>query len=69
MITHFQFKSLYEHQEIPGWRFSFYFDKVKYLGTYLPDGTIEWTTPPASENKEIITKQVHEIMTFHVYDH
>ncbi|MGG0719260.1 DUF5342 family protein [Robertmurraya massiliosenegalensis] len=69
MITHFQYKPLYDNQEMPGWRFSFYFNKEKYFGVYQPDGTIEWTTPLASEDKEIISKQVHEIMTFHVYDH
>jgi hypothetical protein len=53
---------------MPGWRFSFYFNKEKHTGIYHANGTIEWTSPIKTADKEALIKQVHEIMAFHVYD-
>ncbi|MEQ2529623.1 hypothetical protein EKG37_10945 [Robertmurraya yapensis] len=68
MITHFQYKPLYENKEMPGWRFSFYYQKQKYNGIYFPDGKIEWSSDEVPNDEEKIIKQIHEIMLFHVYD-
>ena len=67
MLQHFSFKSMYEHTQLPGWTFSFFFKRKRYTGEYLPDGQIKWTgeTPPEEED---IKKMIHELMTFHVYD-
>jgi hypothetical protein len=69
MIQHFQFKSMYENKKLPGWTFSFYYDRKRYEGSYHKNGTIEWkdTAPPASD-EEVIKKQIHELMLFHVYE-
>lgn len=54
---------------MPGWRISFYFKKKKLSGIYHPDGKIEWTSePPLQEDEELLIKQIHELMLFHVYD-
>ncbi|MDQ0153723.1 YheE family protein [Robertmurraya andreesenii] len=68
MITHFQYKPLYENKEMPGWRFSFYYKKQKITGIYHPDGQIEWTSESKPTDEETLIKQIHEIMLFHVYD-
>jgi hypothetical protein len=69
MISHFQFKSIYEHQQLPGWTFSFYFQKQKFTGIYHPNGTIEWTSAaPQEENESSLIGQIHELMLFHVYE-
>ncbi|WP_201715390.1 YheE family protein [Rossellomorea arthrocnemi] len=69
MIQHFQYKSMFENKQLPGWTFSFYFRGTKYTGTYHKDGRIEWngTFPPA-EKEEDLKKQLHELMLFHVYE-
>lgn len=68
MITHFQYKPLYENKDMPGWRFSFYYKKQKFSGIYHPDGKIEWAANNTPEDEETINKQIHEIMLFHEYD-
>ncbi|MDQ0268969.1 YheE family protein [Cytobacillus purgationiresistens] len=69
MLTHFQFKPLYDNKQLPGWKFSFYFHKQKYNGVYHPDGKIEWTSgAPEAVNIEQVKSQIHELMLFHVYD-
>jgi Family of unknown function (DUF5342) len=69
MITHFQYKPLYKHSQIPGWSFSFYSKRQKYTGIYHQDGKIEWTsTIPTKDEEELLTSQIHELMLFHVYD-
>jgi hypothetical protein len=69
MISHFQFKSIYEHQQLPGWTFSFYFQKQKYTGIYHPNGEIEWTSAvPQDEHESSLKGQIHELMLFHVYE-
>ncbi|TKC18126.1 YheE family protein [Robertmurraya kyonggiensis] len=68
MITHFQYKPLYENKEMPGWHFSFYYQKQKYNGIYFSDGKIEWASDEVPNDEESIIKQIHEIMLFHVYD-
>ncbi len=67
MLQHFQYKSMFENSQIPGWTFSFFFKTKRYAGEYLQDGTIKWTseTPPEEDN---VKKMIHELMTFHVYD-
>lgn len=67
MLQHFQYQSMYENTQLPGWTFSFFFKNERYIGEYLPDGQINWTgnTPPEEEN---IKKMIHELMIFHVYD-
>lgn len=69
MITHFQYKPLYENKQMPGWSFSFYFKKQKYNGIYKPDGQIEWTgETPSLEDSQKIIEHIHSLMYFHVYD-
>ncbi|CAM3648509.1 YheE family protein [Mesobacillus zeae] len=69
MLTHFQYKPLFENKELPGWRFSFYFRKERYAGVYHPDGKIEWVTAaPPEKAEDQVTGQIHELMLFHVYD-
>ncbi len=67
MLQHFQYKSMYENTQLPGWTFTFFFKNNRYAGEYLPDGQINWLneTPPEEEN---VKKMIHELMTFHVYD-
>jgi hypothetical protein len=69
MISHFQFKSIYERQQLPGWTFSFFFQKQKITGIYHQNGTIEWTsTIPEKESEANLKEQIHELMLFHVYE-
>ncbi|MBT2685805.1 YheE family protein [Bacillus sp. ISL-37] len=69
MITHFQFKSLFENKDMPGWHFSFYFKKQKFTGIYHQNGDIEWTSEePSDEHIHQLKEQIHELMLFHVYD-
>jgi hypothetical protein len=69
MLSHFQFKSIYQHQQLPGWTFSFYFQKQKFAGVYHQNGNIEWTsTAPNSEDEAKLKEQIHELMLFHVYE-
>lgn len=69
MITHFQYKPLFENKDMPGWHVSFYYKKLHYTGIYHSNGSIEWTssTPPA-DSESAIKAQIHELMLFHVYD-
>ncbi|MBP2241048.1 hypothetical protein J2Z40_001610 [Cytobacillus eiseniae] len=70
MLTHFQYKKLYENTQIPGWNFSFYFKKQKFNGIYHQNGKIEWTSStPNAEDEVKVIEQIHELMLFHVYDH
>ncbi len=69
MITHFQYKSIYENKQLPGWTFTFYFKKQKYSGIYHPTGKVEWTsTTPQTVDIPLLERQIHELMVFHVYD-
>lgn len=69
MITHFQYKPLFENKDMPGWHFSFYFQKMKYAGIYHQTGEIEWSSNmPSEEIAEELKSQIHELMLFHVYD-
>ncbi|UII56852.1 YheE family protein [Cytobacillus spongiae] len=70
MLTHFQFKPLYENNQMPGWRFSFYYQKQKLTGIYYSDGKIEWTgvKPPSTEEEATLFSRIHELMLYHVYD-
>lgn len=69
MISHFQFKSIYQNKQLPGWTFSFYFQRQKFSGIYHQNGDIAWTTaPPKLEENENLKRQIHELMLFHVYD-
>lgn len=67
MLQHFSFKPMYEHTQLPGWTFSFFFKNKRFTGEYLPDGNINWNgeTPPEEDS---VKKMIHELMTFHVYD-
>jgi hypothetical protein len=69
LIQHFQYKSMYENKQLPGWTFSFYYSGLKYEGNYHKNGSIEWTNhvPPA-DKEEDLKKQLHELMLFHVYE-
>ncbi|MCA1030852.1 YheE family protein [Bacillus timonensis] len=69
MLSHFQWKPLYENKQLPGWRISFYYKGVNYQGIYHKDGVIEWVNqlPPNEDMKEI-SSQVHELMLYHVYE-
>ncbi|MGE6260439.1 DUF5342 family protein [Heyndrickxia sporothermodurans] len=70
MIQHFQYRSLYQNQQLPGWYLNFYFQKKQMEGIYHPDGSIEWTTPHSfdANTENLIKKQIHELMLFHEYD-
>lgn len=69
MLTHFQYKPLYENTEIPGWHISFYYLKKRYNGVYQQSGKIEWTdTKPDQDHQQKLESQIHELMLFHVYD-
>ncbi|WP_174730541.1 YheE family protein [Mesobacillus harenae] len=69
MITHFQFKPLFDNAQLPGWRFSLYFHKKKLMGIYHQDGKIEWTSnKPDAESQSKLESQIHELMLYHVYD-
>lgn len=67
MLQHFQYKSMYDNVQLPGWTFSFFFKNKRYRGEYLPDGAINWLSErPPEEDK--VTKLIHDLMTFHVYE-
>ncbi|WP_042356563.1 YheE family protein [Bacillus rubiinfantis] len=69
MITHFQYKPLFENKNIPGWKFSFYYKNRHYTGNYHQSGTIEWLAlNPQDEDRQTLSKQIHELMLYHVYD-
>jgi len=69
MIQHFQFKPLFSNRNIPGWSFSFYYKKKRYTGIYHQTGQIEWVKDSLeTEERETLTKQIHEIMLYHVYE-
>jgi hypothetical protein len=69
LITHFQFKSLFENKDMPGWHFSFYYKKQKYTGIYHQNGDMQWTSEkPSDEDVDQLKEQIHELMLFHVYD-
>ena len=69
MLSHFQWKPLFENKQLPGWRFSFFFKGTAYSGIYHKDGNIEWTpqVPPTDFEQQLKT-QIHELMLFHVYE-
>jgi Family of unknown function (DUF5342) len=69
LLTHFQFKPLFENKNIPGWNFSFYFKKQRFSGIYHQTGKIEWTVnTPEQDDIETLTTQIHELMLYHVYE-
>jgi hypothetical protein len=68
MLQHFQFKTLFENQNIPGWNISFYYKKQRFAGIYHQTGKIEWTmNTPEQDDLEVLTTQIHELMLYHVY--
>ncbi|OCA87416.1 YheE family protein [Pseudobacillus wudalianchiensis] len=69
MLLHFQYKPLYQDKNLPGWAFSFYYQKRRLLGNYLEDGTIEWlSTIPEEPDRKQLEQQIHDLMLYHVYD-
>jgi hypothetical protein len=69
MLSHFQYKPLFENKSIPGWNFSFYYKKQRYSGIYHQTGKIEWTVQaPEQDDMDTLTSQIHELMLFHVYE-
>jgi hypothetical protein len=69
MLTHFQFKPLFENKSIPGWNISFYYKKQWFTGIYHQTGKIEWSShTPEQEDKAALTNQIHELMLYHVYE-
>jgi hypothetical protein len=69
LLTHFQFKPLFENKNIPGWNFSFYYKKQRFSGIYHQTGKIEWTVNTPEQNDiETLTTQIHELMLYHVYE-
>ncbi|MEH7385338.1 YheE family protein [Bacillus sp. JJ1521] len=69
MISHFQWKPLFKSSQIPGWSFSFYFQGTQYNGVYNKDGSIDWHgNHPDLKVINNITKQIHELMLYHVYE-
>jgi hypothetical protein len=69
MFTHFHWKPLFASERLPGWSFSFFFQKMYYTGIYNKDGSIEWTSqePPAQYKNQVVS-HIHELMLFHVYE-
>lgn len=67
MLQHFNFKPMFENQQLPGWTFAFFYQNKRYTGEYSPEGEILWTgeTPTNVAN---VKKMIHELMIFHVYD-
>jgi hypothetical protein len=69
LLTHFQFKPLFENKNIPGWNFSFYYKKQRFAGIYHQTGKIEWNSnTPELDDIETLTSQIHELMLYHVYE-
>jgi hypothetical protein len=69
MITHFQWKPLFEDKNLPGWRISFYFKKQAFQAVYHKNGEIEWTgIQPQTEDEANLKSMIHELMLFHVYE-
>jgi CRISPR/Cas system endoribonuclease Cas6 (RAMP superfamily) len=69
LLTHFQFKPLFENKNIPGWNFCFYFKMQRFSGIYHQTGKIEWTVnTPEQDDIETLTTQIHELMLYHVYE-
>lgn len=69
MLLHFQYKPLYQGEQLPGWSFSFYYKKRRMSGNYLPDGTIEWlSNKPTETERQPLEQQIHSLMLYHVYD-
>lgn len=69
MITHFQYKPLYNDANLPGWKISFFSNKQYFQAIYHKDGQIEWTSgKPSDEMQEPFKKAIHELMLFHVYE-
>lgn len=67
MLQHFRFTPMFAGGNLPGWTFSFFYQKERYTGDYMPDGTIKWTSAIPSD-EENVKKMIHELMTFHVYE-
>lgn len=69
MISHFQFQALYQNSQLPGWKFSFYFNRQHFTGIYHQTGKIEWTSvQPEEQDEEKLITQIHELMLYHVYE-
>jgi len=69
MLMHFQYKPMFENINIPGWNFSFYYQRQRYTGIYHQTGKIEWIGNIPTQGKlDSLTSQIHELMLFHVYE-
>lgn len=69
MIQHFNFKSLFENNALPGWAISFYYKQQLYKAEYRKDGQIVWLNDkPSDGDLPTVEKMIHELMLFHVYD-
>ena len=70
MLMHFQVQSLFLDKRVPGWTFSFYYKQNRYQGVYHRNGEIEWKSfKPEKNALDALTKQIHDLMLYHVYDH
>ena len=68
LISHFQFKPIHS-SNLFGWTISFFYKGKLVEATYHRDGQIEWQqNKPSAEELETVTKAIHELMLFHVYD-
>lgn len=67
MISHFQYKSIHT-SKLFGWSISFFYKGKQVEATYHRDGKIEWHQNQPEENMEEVTKAIHDLMLFHVYD-
>ncbi|GEK35385.1 DUF5342 family protein [Kurthia sibirica] len=67
MIQHFTYERLYAG-ELPGWRISFYYNRIKHDALYLGDGTIEMVHPLEAKLSSKVKQDLHELMVFHIYD-
>lgn len=68
IISHFQFKETKGKDYFKkAWNFSFIVQGRQYSGTYHQDGSIEWSNIYDELNKDLIVKELHDLMAFHVY--
>lgn len=69
MITHFQIRETKGKDYFrKAWSFSFMAYGEMWTGVYHQDGTIDWDSrEPLTEKKEVLSKEIHRLMGFHVF--
>ncbi len=68
VISHFQYKPVHS-SKLFGWTISFFYKGKRIEATYHKDGRVEWhQNQPSAEELDTITRAIHELMLYHVYD-